>query len=1026
VYEALLDEEAVRAHRQRALSPDHPVLRGSSQNPDVYFQARETVNPRYQGFPGELRAIMRRFAELTGRCYDLADYEGHAAAERVLVLMGSGAEAAGECVSYLARREERVGVLKLRLFRPFPAEEFLAALPSSTKAIAVLDRTKEPGADGEPLYKDVLSCIARDAMAGDRFAVMPVVIGGRYWLSSKEFTPAMVKAVLDELAAPTPRNGFTVGIDDDVGGHSLAWDPSFRTDANDDAVQALFFGLGSDGTVSANKNTIKIIGEATELYAQGYFVYDSKKSGAITVSHLRFGPRPIRSSYLIEEGSANFIACHQAKFLGSVEMLRFAASGAVFLVNTPLAPEAFWASLPAPLRRTARSRDLSIYCIDAYRVAADCGLGKRINTIMQTCFFAISGVLPREHAIAAIKSGVEKSYGRRGRRIVERNFRAIDAALTALHAVVIPAGGEEAIPVQSREGPAGSDAPGFVDRVTRRIMAGEGDLIPVSALPEDGSFPVGTAALEKRNLALEIPVWDAELCTQCGKCALVCPHAAIRSKVFPTEAAAGAPETFKAVPTLSKDYPDGYLMTYQVAPEDCTGCTLCVDICPIRDKSNASHKALNMAPHDDLVAGERGNWDFFLGLPEYPRPDLKTGTIPGAMVLQPLFEFSGACVGCGETPYLKLASQLFGDRMVIANATGCSSIYGGNLPTTPWTTNPEGRGPAWNNSLFEDNAEFGLGIRLAIDAQRRQARALLRQLRGELDPALVDAILEAQESDEAEVHEQRQRVAALRTRLQAMTDPRARRLAEFSENLCRKSVWSIGGDGWAYDIGYGGLDHVLATGADINILVLDTEVYSNTGGQTSKATPRGAVAKFSAAGKSVAKKDLGLLAMEYPNVYVAHVAYGAKDTQVLKAFLEAEAHPGPSLIIAYSPCIAHGVDLSHNHRQQDLAVKSGHWPLFRFNPARQARGLNPLQLDSKAPSVPYRQYMESETRFAMLWNSHPQEAEIYAAQAQAEVAQRFQHYRQLAAMDWGENETLSAARAQAGRAGASAADGEDS
>ena len=1025
VYDALIDEDAVRAHRERALSPEHPVLRGSSQNPDVYFQARETVNPRYQSFPVELRAIMRRFAELTGRSYDLVAYEGHPEAERVLVLMGSGAETAAECVQYLARRGERVGLLKLRLFRPFPAQEFLAALPSSTAAIAVLDRTKEPGADGEPLYKDVITCIARDAMAGSRFATMPRVFGGRYGLSSKEFTPAMVKAVLDELAAAAPRNGFTVGIDDDVGGLSLAWDPAFRTDANDDAVQALFFGLGSDGTVSANKNTIKIIGQATELYAQGYFVYDSKKSGAITVSHLRFGPRPIRSSYLIEEGSASFVACHQARFLGSVEMLRFAARGAVFLVNTPLAPKDFWASLPAAMQRTARARELSIYCVDAYRVAADSGLGKRINTIMQTCFFAISDVLPREDAIAAIKGGVEKSYGRRGRRIVDRNFLAVDAALDALHSVVIPASGEEGVAAETSDLSAGGDSQDFVDRVTRRIMAGEGDLIPVSALPEDGSFPVGTAALEKRNLALEIPVWDAGLCTQCGKCALVCPHAAIRSKVFPAEAAAAAPETFKAVPTRSKDYPAGHLMTYQVAPEDCTGCTLCVDICPIRDKSDASHKALNMAPHDELVAAERSNWNFFLGLPEYSRPDLKTGTIPGAMVLQPLFEFSGACVGCGETPYLKLASQLFGDRMGIANATGCSSIYGGNLPTTPWAKTTEGRGPAWNNSLFEDNAEFALGIRLAIDAQRNQARAMLRLLRSELDPGLVDALLEAQEGNEAEVHEQRQRVVALRSRLQAMTGPAARRLADFSENLCRKSVWSIGGDGWAYDIGYGGLDHVLATGADINILVLDTEVYSNTGGQTSKATPRGAVAKFSAAGKAVAKKDLALLAMEYPNVYVAHVAYGAKDTQVLKAFLEAEAHPGPSLIIAYSPCIAHGVDLSNNHRQQDLAVKSGHWPLFRFNPARQARGLNPLQLDSKAPSVPYRQYMESETRFAMLWNSHPQEAEVFAAQAQAEVTRRFRHYRQLAEMDWGEDETLSAARAQAGRAGASATDGED-
>ncbi len=1014
----LIDDDAIKAHRERALSPAHPVLRGSSQNPDVYFQGRETVNPRYAAFPRQLEEILTRFADLTGRRYGLAEYVGHEEAEAVIVLMGSGAETAQECVEYLAGRGERVGAIKLRLFRPFPSAAFLAALPETARAIAVLDRCKEPGADGEPLYKDVVAALAQAAMSARKLGELPRVIGGRYGLSSKEFTPGMVKAVLDELRNPEPRNGFTIGIHDDLSHSSLDWDSGFRTDAHTDAVQALFFGLGSDGTVSANKNTIKIIGETTELHAQGYFVYDSKKSGAMTVSHLRFGPRPIHSTYLIEQGSANFIACHQPQFLQRVRMLDYAAPGAVFLVNSDLEPETFWESLPGKLRSQILERAISVFVIDAYRVASEAGLGKRINTIMQTCFFAISEVLPRDDAIAAIKAGVEKSYGRRGRRIIDMNHRAIDAALDGLSQVVTqPLSTPAAEPV-----PHATEDEGFLEEVTRRIMAGEGDLIPVSAMPEDGSFPLGTAALEKRSLALEIPVWDEALCTQCGKCALVCPHAAIRSKVFPEESAAGAPETFKAVPTKSKDYPAGFLMSYQVAPQDCTGCTLCVDICPIRDKSNASHKALNMAPQAELLTAEAKNWDFFVGLPEYPRPEIKRSTIPGSMVMQPLFEFSGACVGCGETPYLKLASQLFGDRMVIANATGCSSIYGGNLPTTPWSTNEDGRGPAWSNSLFEDNAEFGLGIRLAIDAQRDHARALLAMLRGRVAPELVDAILEAEEGDEASIFEQRERVETLRNRLGELTDgnqaAEAARLLELAENLCRKSVWSIGGDGWAYDIGYGGVDHVLASGANLNILVLDTEVYSNTGGQTSKATPRGAVAKFSAAGKTVAKKDLALLAMEYPNVYVAHVAYGAKDTQTLKAFLEAEAHDGPSLIIAYSPCIAHGVDLSRNHHQQDLAVKSGHWPLFRFNPQRQAKGQNPLQLDSRAPSVPYRQYMESETRFAMLWNSHPDAAETLAREAQAEIDQRFRHYQQLAAMDWEADGTMTAARAQLRKAGA--------
>jgi pyruvate-ferredoxin/flavodoxin oxidoreductase len=1010
VVRALIDDAAVAEHRRRGLSPEHPVLRGSSQNPDVYFQARETVNPFYDRFPALLQDVFSAFAELTGRHYDLFEYHGHPEAERVLVLMGSGAETVRETVDFLAARGEPVGVVTVRLYRPFHEPGFLAALPSKTRSIAVLDRTKEPGAAGEPLYKDVITALARGHMQAPTERSLPRVIGGRYGLSSKEFTPGMVKAVLDELSCDDPKNAFTIGIHDDVSRSSLSWDEQFRTDAHGDSVQALFFGLGSDGTVSANKNSIKIIGETTALHAQGYFVYDSKKSGAMTVSHLRFGPRPIHASYLIEAGSADFIGCHQPQFLERVDMLSYAAPGATFLINSPQPPESLWASLPDSVRGALREKGISLYCIDAYGVAAERGLGKRINTIMQTCFFALADVLPAAEAIAAIKSAVEKSYGRRGSRIVEKNFAAIDAALAALHPVVPgPAAPDDAA---SLPDPAVAGDDSFAARVTRRIMRGEGDLIPVSELPVDGSFPLGTAALEKRSLAMEIPEWDAALCTQCGKCALVCPHAAIRSKVFPDAEMGSAPEEFLAAPVRSKDYPEGLLMAYQVAPEDCTGCTLCVDICPIRDKSNASHKALNMVPQGPRLEAERRNWSFFEQLPEYSRRKLRVSTIPGAMVLQPLFEFSGACVGCGETPYLKLASQLFGDRMVIANATGCSSIYGGNLPTTPWSANREGRGPAWNNSLFEDNAEFALGIRLAIDQQRLQARAQLLALRDRLDGSLVDAILNADESDEAGIHEQRERVAALRAALVDLQGPEAMRLLAFSENLCRKSVWSIGGDGWAYDIGYGGVDHVLATGENVNLLVLDTEVYSNTGGQTSKATPRGAVAKFSAGGKAVAKKDLALLAMEYPDVYVAQVAYGAKDTQVLKAFLEAEAHPGPSLILAYSPCIAHGVDLSNNHRQQDMAVKSGHWPLFRFNPARLQRGLNPLQLDSRAPTLPYREYMESETRFSMLWHSHPEDAEIFAAQAQREINQRFQHYQQLAAMDWGEGETLGAARAQ--------------
>ena len=998
VLAALMPDDAVAMHRQRALSPEHPVLRGSSQNPDVFFQGRESVNPYYDALPRLVQESMDTFAALTGRQYHLFDYIGDPKAQRVLILMGSGAEAAEETVDYLVRQGEPVGVLKVRLFRPFDARALISALPPTVRSIAVLDRTKEPGSDGEPLYKDVANAVYRERFESvAHFEQEPRVIGGRYGLSSKEFTPGMVRAVLDELKREHPQHPFTIGIHDDVTGLSLDWDANFRTDAHDDTVQCVFYGLGSDGTVSANKNSIKIIGEETERYAQGYFQYDSKKSGAVTVSHLRFGQKPIRSTYLIGDDDANFVACHQPVFLERYDMLDKAASGAVFLLNSSATPETVWDTLPRKMQQQMIDKDISFYVIDAYGVAGRAGMGKRINTIMQTCFFAISGILPPDEAIQAIKHAVEKTYGKKGRRIVDFNFKAIDAAVDALHEVRVP---DTVSSTLERAPLVGDDAPAFIREVTTQIIAGAGDRIPVSRMPADGSFPLGTAAIEKRNLALEIPVWEPDLCTQCGKCPFVCPHGVIRAKLFPKALMEKAPPTFKAAPVLGKDYPQDMVMTYQVAPEDCTGCQLCVDICPIRDKAQANRKALNMAPQPPLREAERENWAFFLSLPDYDRTVVKEKTLKGAMLFQPLFEFSGACEGCGETPYVKLASQLFGDRMVVANATGCSSIYGGNLPTTPWTTNAEGRGPAWNNSLFEDNAEFGLGIRLAIDKQREHAREILTGLSGRLDSALIQAILSADESSEAAIHEQRERIETLNRALDQLDDAAAAQLRILSENLVRKSVWIIGGDGWAYDIGYGGLDHVLASGEDVNILVLDTEVYSNTGGQTSKATPRGAVAKFSAGGKPTAKKDLARIAMSYENVYVAHVAYGAKDVQTLRAFLEAESYPGPSLIIAYSPCIAHGVDLVNNHRQQQLAVDSGHWPLFRFDPRHGETGKNPLHLDSKPPSIPYREFAMSEARFSMLARSHPEAAETLLTAAQEEVSERYHRYEQFAELAW--------------------------
>ncbi len=1009
VVRKMIDDDFLTEHRARAMTPSAPILRGSSQNPDVYFQARESVNLHYHKAPEIVQRVMDQFAGLTGRQYRLFEFFGHTQAEQIIILMGSGAETAHETVDYLNRQGVRVGMIKVRLYRPLDAESLLQAIPQSIKSIAVLDRTKEPGADGEPLYKDVVTALAGQLYDKNaRFVNMPTVVGGRYGLSSKEFTPGMVKAIFDMLANK-PKNHFTIGIHDDVTTTSIDWDVDYRTDANEKAFQALFYGLGSDGTVSANKNSIKIIGESTDLYAQGYFVYDSKKSGAITVSHLRFGPDPIRSTYLVGDNDANFVACHQPIFIQRYNMLDKAANKAVFLLNSQLPADRVWSTLPARMQRQCIDKKIRFYTIDAYAVAEKAGMGQRINTIMQTCFFAISGVLPQQQAIDSIKNAVIKTYGGKGQRIVDMNFKAIDDALEGLQMVEIPAKADSQFEIKP---PVTSSAPEFVQQVTAAIISGRGDDLPVSAFPVDGTFPTGTAAYEKRSIALEIPVWDESICTQCGKCPFVCPHGAIRSKIFHRDQLKNAPHTFKTMSMIGKGFPEGFHISYQVAPEDCTGCGLCVDICPIRDKSNARHKALNMQPIQPLLEREKENWAFYLQLPDYERRQLKTATIKGAMALETLFEFSGACSGCGETPYIKLASQLFGDRMLVANATGCSSIYGGNLPTTPWTKNRDGRGPAWNNSLFEDNAEFGLGMRISIDKHREQARELLQRLQPALDNELVESIIQSEETTEEDIYLQRERVSKLKQALGNLDSYDAGILTQLIEYLCRQSVWIIGGDGWAYDIGYGGLDHVLASGRNVNILVLDTEVYSNTGGQTSKATPRGAVAKFSSGGKATAKKDLAMLAMEYEQVYVAHVAYGAKDVQTIRAFLEAEAYDGPSIIIAYAPCIAHGVDLSHNHRQQQLAVKSGHWPLFRYDPNKADKGQNPLHLDSAKPSIPYREYIMTETRFNMLWHTRPDEAETYLQQAQLDVNHRYRFYRQLSELEWDSETSIKSARSK--------------
>ncbi|MDJ0774205.1 MAG: pyruvate:ferredoxin (flavodoxin) oxidoreductase [Mastigocoleus sp. MO_167.B18] len=994
----LIPDELVFAHRDRALTPDKPVLRGTAQNPDVYFQARETVNSYYLACPDITQKAMDEFAALTGRQYQIFEYQGDPAAERVIVLMGSGCETVHETVDYLNAQGEKVGVVKVRLYRPFDSQRFVAILPKTTHSIAVLDRTKEPGASGEPLYLDVITAI-HEAWKGSNLATdKPSVTGGRYGLSSKEFTPGMVKAVFDNLDATDPKNHFTIGINDDVTHSSLDWEPHFSI-APDNLVQAMFYGLGSDGTVGANKNSIKIIGEETNNYAQGYFVYDSKKSGSLTVSHLRFGPQPIRSTYLVDK--ANFIACHQWGFLEKLDMLSQIVTGGIFLLNSPYSKEDVWQHLPRLVQSQIIDKHLKFYVINAYKVARDAGMGGRINTVMQVCFFALSGVLPKEEAIEQINNSICKTYGKKGNEIVQMNLNAVTQALDHLYQVRVPETVDSDIELHP---PVPDTAPEFVRQVLGQMIAKSGDKLPVSALPADGTYPTGTAKWEKRNIAQEIPVWDADVCVQCGKCVMVCPHAVIRSKVYQPQELENAPASFKSSDAREKDW-QGLKFTIQVAAEDCTGCGICVNVCPAKNKSELRRKAINMEPQLPLRQQERKNWDFFFNIPNPDRQNLKLTHINQQQMQEPLFEFSGACAGCGETPYIKLATQLFGDRMIVANATGCSSIYGGNLPTTPWSQNQEGRGPAWSNSLFEDNAEFGLGFRISIDKKMEMASKLLRQLAAEVGEELANSILNGEQKDEADIYEQRQRVSLLKQRLQTIDrscpdpnlKPQIQNLKSIADYLVKKSVWIIGGDGWAYDIGYGGLDHVLASGRNVNVLVLDTEVYSNTGGQMSKATPKAAVAKFAAGGKPTTKKDLGLMAMTYGNVYVASVAMGARDEHTLKAFLEAEAYDGPSLIIAYSHCIAHGINMGTAMQNQKAAVDSGRWLLYRFHPDKLNRGENPLQLDSRPPKLPIEQSMYLENRFKMLTQSKPEAAKQLLQEAQKDVRSRWEMYQYLAA-----------------------------
>ena len=993
VIRKLIDDEWVIEHRKRALTSDKPVIRGTAQNPDVFFQAREAANKYYNACPAIVQKTMDKFGELTGRNYDLFQYYGPQDAERVIILMGSGAETAHETVEKMNAAGEKVGLLKVRLFRPFSMEHLIGALPATVNRIAVLDRTKEPGSAGEPLYNDVLAAVHENRDENWKaFNSEVKVINGRYGLSSKEFTPPMVKRIFDELNAEKPKNHFTIGINDDITHTSLDL-KDVEWESTNDVFEGLFYGLGADGTVSANKNSIKIIGDNTDNYAQGYFVYDSKKSGATTVSHLRFGPNPIRSAYLIDK--AEFIACHQFQFLNRLDMLKNAKEGATFLLNAPYSADKVWDYIPEKVQQQIIDKKLKFYSIDAYKVAKENGMGTRINTVMQTCFFAISNILPKEKAILLIKGAIKKAYGNKGEKILQSNYAAVDNSIENLFEVDIPSAANSDLEMRPT---VPKEAPDYVQNVIAEIIAGNGDNLPSSAFEADGTFPTGTTKWEKRNIAQEIPVLETDVCIQCGKCAMVCPHAVIRMKAYDGELLEAAPETFKYMDAKGREWPDNTKISIQVSPEDCTGCELCVEVCPAKDRKQVGRKALNMATIDPLLEQEAENWNFFLGLPEYTREDLKTETVKGAQFLQPLFEFSGACAGCGETPYIKLVTQLYGDRMVIANATGCSSIYGGNLPSTPYTTNEHGLGPAWSNSLFEDNAEFGLGFRLTIDKQQEQARELLKQMNGNLEEGLAEKILNADQQSEPGIFEQRERVSKLKTALEGSTDGNARMLHSLADYLVRKSVWIFGGDGWAYDIGYGGLDHVLASGRDVNILVMDTEVYSNTGGQCSKATPLGAVAKFASAGKQVGKKDLGLMSVNGGKAYVARIAMGANDMQTMKAIIEAERYPGPSLIIAYSHCIAHGYNMKNGLTQQKLAVDSGYWPLFRFDPSKFDEGKNPFQLDSKAPKIALKDYAYNEMRYLMLAKSKPKIAKELMERAQKEVHEQWHIYEQMEAV----------------------------
>ena len=985
---AMIDPELVRAHRARALSPSRPMIRGTAHNPDTFFQAREACNPYYARVPSIMQAAFDRFAALTGRQYRLFEYEGARNAERVIVIMGSGAQTARATANVLRDRGERVGVLQVRLYRPFSAAHFLSVLPETCQALAVLERTKEAGAPGEPLYLDVLSSLARAVGAGGRQS-LPRVIGGRYGLGSKNFSPAQAKAVFDELAKPDPKHGFTVGIEDDVCATSLRVDPAFSLEP-EGTVRALFFGLGADGTVGANKASVKIIARQPGRFAQGYFEYDSHKSGAQTISHLRFGPRPIAAPYLIE--SAGFVACHHPALLQRLDVLRRLEAGGTFLLNTPHGPKDAWDHLPRSAQQRILARALRFFIIDASGVARGAGLGKHVNTVLQTCFFLISGVLPREEALACIKASIEADYGSQGAEVVRRNFAAVEGALSALREVDPP---EAATSRGERPPIAPVAAPRFVHEVTARMMQGRGDELPVSALPADGTYPCGTAAFEKRNVSDTVAVWNPELCVQCGECSFACPHGVIRAKYFHEARLAAAPATFRCAPVNVRGFPQ-VRFALQLYPEDCTGCGICVEVCPAASPRDAATKAIYLADKAPILEQERANIAFFEILDVNDRARVDFANVRGVQFLKPLFEFSGACAGCGETPYLKLLSQLFGNRAQIANATGCSSIYGGNLPVTPWTKGPDGRGPAWSNSLFEDNAEFGLGFRLAADQHRKQARALLQALATAVGVDLAQAILEAPQLRESELRAQHERVRLLQRKLAALDDERARELLSLSDQLIRRSVWIVGGDGWAYDIGSGGLDHVLASGLDVNILVLDTEVYSNTGGQASKATPLGAVAKFAAAGKRTARRDLALQAIAYGNVYVAQVAMGANPQQTLLAFREAEAYPGTSLILAYSHCIAHGFDLRYGMRQQRLAVASGYWPLFRFNPVMRTVGERPFRLDSPRPAIAFEEYALNELRYRALTGSQPETAARLLSQAQQVILEKYRQYEELA------------------------------